>query len=101
GLNFACVRKAPLVVIAENNKWAYSTPISMQMANTRIAARAQAYGCRGDSGDGNDVLAVYEVTRQAIARARAGEGPTLIEADTMRMRGHAEHEEMRYVPRAA
>src|SRR4029453_1838400 len=99
GLNFACVRKAPLVVIAENNKWAYSTPISMQMANTRIVDRAQAYGCRGDSVDGNDVLAVYEVTRQAIARARAGEGPTLIEADTMRMRGHAEHDDMKYVPR--
>ena len=58
-----------------------------------------AYGCFGDSVDGNDVLAVYEVTRQAIERARAGEGPTLIEADTMRMRGHAEHDDMKYVPR--
>jgi TPP-dependent pyruvate/acetoin dehydrogenase alpha subunit len=98
GLNFACVQKAPLVVIAENNKWAYSTPTSRQMANTRIVDRAAAYGCFGDSVDGNDVLAVYEVTRRAIARARAGEGPTLIEADTMRMRGHAEHDDMKYVP---
>jgi TPP-dependent pyruvate/acetoin dehydrogenase alpha subunit len=98
GLNFACVQKAPLVVIAENNKWAYSTPTSRQMANTRIVDRAAAYGCFGDSVDGNDVLAVYEVTRKAIARARAGEGPTLIEADTMRMRGHAEHDDMKYVP---
>lgn len=99
GLNFACVQKAPLVVIAENNKWAYSTPTSRQMANTRIVDRAAAYGCFGDSVDGNDVLAVYEVTRKAIARARAGEGPTLIEADTMRMRGHAEHDDMKYVPK--
>lgn len=98
GLNFACVQKAPLVVIAENNKWAYSTPTSRQMANTRIVDRAAAYGCFGDSVDGNDLLAVYEVTRRAIARARAGEGPTLIEADTMRMRGHAEHDDMKYVP---
>jgi TPP-dependent pyruvate/acetoin dehydrogenase alpha subunit len=98
GLNFACVQKVPLVVIAENNKWAYSTPTSRQMANTRIVDRAAAYGCFGDSVDGNDVLAVYEVTRKAIARARAGEGPTLIEADTMRMRGHAEHDDMKYVP---
>jgi TPP-dependent pyruvate/acetoin dehydrogenase alpha subunit len=98
GLNFACVQKAPLVVVAENNKWAYSTPTSRQMANTRIVDRAAAYGCFGDTVDGNDLLAVYEVTRQAIARARAGEGPTLIEADTMRMRGHAEHDDMKYVP---
>ena len=98
GLNFACVQKAPLVVIAENNKWAYSTPTSRQMANTRIVDRAAAYGCFGDSVDGNDVLAVYEVTRKAIERARAGLGPTLIEADTMRMRGHAEHDDMKYVP---
>ena len=60
--------------------------------------RARAYGCHGAEVDGNDVLAVYEVTRQAAVRARAGEGPTLIEADTMRMRGHAEHDDMKYVP---
>lgn len=98
GLNFACVQKAPLVVIVENNKWAYSTPTSKQMANTRIVDRAQAYGCFGATVDGNDVLAVYEVTRRAIARAREGQGPTLIEAETMRMRGHAEHDDMKYVP---
>jgi TPP-dependent pyruvate/acetoin dehydrogenase alpha subunit len=69
------------------------------MANTRIVDRAQAYGCLGDTVDGNDVLAVYEVTRKAIERAREGQGPTLIEADTMRMRGHAEHDDMKYVPR--
>ncbi len=98
GLNLACVLKAPFVLIIENNKYAYSTPTRKQTANTRFVDRAQAYGCRGEQVDGNDVLAVYEVTRQAVARARAGEGPTLIEANTMRMRGHAEHDDMRYVP---
>jgi TPP-dependent pyruvate/acetoin dehydrogenase alpha subunit len=98
GFNFACVQKAPFVLIVENNKWAYSTPVEKQSANPRFVDRAQAYGCHGASVDGNDVLAVYEVTRQALARARAGGGPTLIEADTMRMRGHAEHDDMKYVP---
>ena len=99
GFNFACVQKAPLVVIVENNKYAYSTPTHKQTANTRFVDRAQAYGCAGEQVDGNDVLAVYEVTRRATLRARRGEGPTLIEADTMRMRGHAEHDDFKYVPR--
>jgi TPP-dependent pyruvate/acetoin dehydrogenase alpha subunit len=99
GFNFACVQKAPLVLIVENNKWAYSTPTRKQTANTRFVDRAKAYGCAGEQVDGNDVLAVYETTRRAVARARRGEGPTLIEADTMRMRGHAEHDDMKYVPR--
>jgi TPP-dependent pyruvate/acetoin dehydrogenase alpha subunit len=99
GLNFACVQKAPFVLIVENNKWAYSTPVRRQTANPRFVDRARAYGCHGEQVDGNDVLAVYEVTRQALARARDGQGPTLIEADTMRMRGHAEHDDMKYVPR--
>jgi TPP-dependent pyruvate/acetoin dehydrogenase alpha subunit len=98
GLNLACVAKAPLVVLVENNKYAYSTPTRMQTANPRFVDRAQAYGCFGEFVDGNDVLAVYEATRKAIERARAGHGPTLIEADTMRMRGHAEHDDMKYVP---
>jgi pyruvate dehydrogenase E1 component alpha subunit/2-oxoisovalerate dehydrogenase E1 component alpha subunit len=99
GFNFACVQKAPLILIVENNKWAYSTPTRKQTANPRFVDRAQAYGCSGEQVDGNDVLAVYETTRRAVARARRGEGPTLIEADTMRMRGHAEHDDMKYVPR--
>ncbi len=97
GFNFACVQKAPLVVIVENNKYAYSTPTSMQTANPRFVDRADAYGCHGQFVDGNDVLAVYEATRRAVERARHGRGPTLIEADTMRMRGHAEHDDMKYV----
>jgi pyruvate dehydrogenase E1 component alpha subunit/2-oxoisovalerate dehydrogenase E1 component alpha subunit len=99
GWNFICVQRLPVVLIVENNKWAYSTPTSKQTANTRFVDRAKAYGCTGAEVDGNDVLAVYEVTRQAVARARAGGGPTLIEADTMRMKGHAEHDDMKYVPR--
>jgi TPP-dependent pyruvate/acetoin dehydrogenase alpha subunit len=98
GFNFACVQKAPIVVIVENNKYAYSTPTAKQTANPVFVDRARAYGCYGDQVDGNDVLAVYEVTRRAIERARQGRGPTLIEADTMRMRGHAEHDDMKYVP---
>ena len=97
GFNFACVQKAPLVVIVENNKYAYSTPTSLQTANPRFVDRADAYGCHGQFVDGNDVLAVYEATRRAVERARHGRGPTLIEADTMRMRGHAEHDDMKYV----
>ncbi len=100
GFNLACVTKAPLVVIVENNKYAYSTPTDMQTANPRFVDRAQAYGCFGELVDGNDVLAVYDATRRAIERARAGQGPTLLEAETMRMRGHAEHDDMKYVPQA-
>ncbi len=99
GFNLACVQKAPLVLIVENNKFAYSTPTSRQTANPRFVDRARSYGCFGEQVDGNDVLAVYGVTRTAIERARKGFGPTLIEADTMRMRGHAEHDDMKYVPR--
>ena len=99
GLNLACVQKAPLVLIVENNGWAYSTPTSRQTANPRFVDRAKAYGCFGEQVDGNDVLAVYEATRSGIQRARQGLGPTLIEALTMRMKGHAEHDDMKYVPK--
>jgi len=99
GLNFACVQKAPLVLIVENNGWAYSTPTSRQTANPNFVDRAKAYGCFGEQVDGNDVLAVYGATRTAIQRARQGLGPTLIEALTMRMKGHAEHDDMKYVPK--
>jgi TPP-dependent pyruvate/acetoin dehydrogenase alpha subunit len=99
GLNFAAVLKLPLVVVAENNGWAYSTPVAKQMAVCDIAERAKAYGVAGRVVDGNDVLEVYEATREAAERARSGQGPTLIEAKTMRMKGHAEHDDARYVPR--
>ncbi|HEV2423727.1 MAG TPA: thiamine pyrophosphate-dependent dehydrogenase E1 component subunit alpha [Terriglobia bacterium] len=99
GLNLAAVLKLPLIVIAENNGWAYSTPVERQMANTRIVDRAKGYGIAGAAVDGNNVLEVYEAARQARERAYRGEGPTLIEARTMRMKGHAEHDDARYVPK--
>lgn len=100
GMNFAAVQKLPLVVIAEDNKYAYSTPIAKQMTIARIDRRAEAYGIPHEMIDGNDMLAVYDASERAVARARAGEGPTLIGVDTMRMRGHAEHDDMRYVSKA-
>jgi TPP-dependent pyruvate/acetoin dehydrogenase alpha subunit len=99
GLNLAAVLGAPFVLIAENNGWAYSTPTAKQMRIKNIATRAAAYGIPGEVVDGNDVLAVYEVTRKAIERARAGAGPTLIESKTFRMKGHAEHDDAGYVPK--
>jgi pyruvate dehydrogenase E1 component alpha subunit/2-oxoisovalerate dehydrogenase E1 component alpha subunit len=98
GLNFAAVRKAPLVVIAEDNKYAYSTPISKQMAITKIDDRATSYGVPHELVDGNDMLAVYDAAKRMVDRARAGEGPSLLGVDTMRMQGHAQHDDARYVP---
>ncbi len=100
GLNFAAVQKAALVVIAEDNKYAYSTPIAKQMAIERIDERAAAYGIPHEMVDGNDMLAVYDVAKRMVDRARAGEGASLIGVDTMRMQGHAQHDDARYVPKA-
>lgn len=100
GLNFAAVQKLPLVVLAEDNKYAYSTPVGRQMAIAQIDQRAAAYGIVHEMVDGNDMLAVYDATKGALDRARAGGGPVLIGVDTMRMAGHAEHDDMRYVPQA-
>jgi pyruvate dehydrogenase E1 component alpha subunit/2-oxoisovalerate dehydrogenase E1 component alpha subunit len=100
GLNFAAVQKIPLIVVAEDNKYAYSTPISKQMAIKRIDERAASYGIPHELVDGNDMLAVYDVARRFVDRARAGEGAALIGVDTMRMQGHAQHDDMRYVPKA-
>ena len=101
GLNFAAVQKLPLVVVAEDNKYAYSTPIAKQMAITRIDERAAAYGIPHEMVDGNDMLAVYDVAKRMVDRARAGGGAALIGVDTMRMQGHAQHDDARYVPEGA
>jgi TPP-dependent pyruvate/acetoin dehydrogenase alpha subunit len=98
-LNLAAVWNAPLVVIVENNLYAYSTPLDQQMKSPNIAERAAAYGMAGLAVDGNDVEAVYAVTQEAVARARRGGGPTMIEAKTMRMLGHAIHDGAEYVPK--
>ncbi|MCX6046052.1 MAG: thiamine pyrophosphate-dependent dehydrogenase E1 component subunit alpha [Chloroflexi bacterium] len=98
-LNMAAVFNAPLVLIVENNQYAYSTPLVQQMKIPDIATRAAGYGIPGNIVEGNDVEAVYAVTKEAVERARAGGGPTLIEAKTMRMMGHAIHDGAEYVPR--
>ena len=97
GMNLAAVLKLPVVVIAEDNKYAYSTPVATQMAIDRIDRRADAYGIAHEMVDGNDMLAVYDAAKRAVEAARAGHGPALVGVDTMRMRGHAEHDDMRYV----
>ena len=98
-MNFAAVRKLPVVFFCCNNQYAYSTPLSLQMAITDVVDRAKAYGMPGEIVDGNDVAAVYRVARMAIHRARSGGGPTFIECKTMRMHGHSEHDSAKYVPR--
>ncbi len=98
GLNFAAVQRCPLVVIVENNGYAYSTPVAKQTAAARLADKAAGYGIPGITADGNDVFAVYEVTKDAVDRAREGGGVTLIELVTYRRKGHAEHDDQSYVP---
>ena len=97
-INIAAVQDLPVVFIVENNQFAYSTPLRLQ-SRTDFATKAVAFGIPGEKVDGTDVVAVYEATRRAVERARAGEGPTLIECVTMRMHGHAEHDPADYVPR--
>ncbi len=97
-LNLAAVQRAPFVVVVENNRYAYSTPLHQQMAIDDIADRGQAHGVAAEIVDGNDVEAVHAVTAEAIARARSGGGPSLIECKTMRMHGHAIHDGAEYVP---
>jgi TPP-dependent pyruvate/acetoin dehydrogenase alpha subunit len=99
GLNFAATQKAPFVLILENNLWAYSTPVGRQVPLENLADRAKAYGIESYIVDGNDVVAVYSTAKEAVERARAGEGPILIEAKTFRRLGHAQHDAAEYVPK--
>lgn len=98
GINMASVFKAPVVFICNNNQYAYSTPLERQMAVENVADRAEAYGLPGEIVDGNDILAVWDAAARAIERARAGDGPTLIECKTFRMTGHSAHDDAGYVP---
>jgi TPP-dependent pyruvate/acetoin dehydrogenase alpha subunit len=98
GINFAAVQRCPLVVVVENNGYAYSTPTTKQTACTTFKDKAIGYGIPGVRADGNDVVATYQVTKEAVDRARRGEGVTLIELMTYRRKGHAEHDNQSYVP---
>jgi pyruvate dehydrogenase E1 component alpha subunit len=97
-LNFAGIHRLPVVFVLENNGFAYSTPNELEFAIDPVH-RAEGYGFPGVAVDGNDVEAVFEAARVAADRARAGDGPTLIECHTMRMHGHGAHDDMSYVPR--
>jgi pyruvate dehydrogenase E1 component alpha subunit len=98
-LNMAALYRAPLVVILENNQYAYSTHCQQASRVTSIAGHAAGYGLQTTTVDGNDVEAVHRVAHAAVERARAGEGASLIEAETLRMLGHAVHDGAEYVPR--
>ena len=98
GLNLASIHRLPLVIIAENNQFAYSTPIRRQMPVSRIVERAPAFNIYSDEAFGNDLFAVMRATGRAIAHARAGKGPALLELQTLRIRGHGEHDDASYVP---
>src|ERR687887_575325 len=98
-MNLAGVRKLPVVFICDNNQWAYSTPTHLEYATEHVADRAEAYGFDGVVVDGTDVLAVYREAKRAIEKAREGGGPTLIECLTLRMEGHAVHDDAFYVPK--
>src|SRR5262249_5902901 len=99
GLNFAATQKAPFVLVLENNQWAYSTPVRRQVPRENLADRAKAYGIPSYTVDGNDVVAVYATAKEAVDRARNGEGPILIEAKSFRRMGHAQHDPAEYVPK--
>ncbi len=99
GINFAAVQNLPLVLFIQNNQYAYSTPTRLNCVAKDFVDKAVGYGIEGVQVDGNDVLAVYETAKKAIDKARNGGGPTLIESITMRMKGHAEHDDFFYVPK--
>ena len=99
GLNLAAQQRAPLLLVIENNQWAYSTPVSRQVPIEHLADRAKAYGVRAFIVDGNEVEAVFTTAREAVQLCRAGQGPVVLEAKTMRMRGHAQHDPAEYVPK--
>jgi pyruvate dehydrogenase E1 component alpha subunit/2-oxoisovalerate dehydrogenase E1 component alpha subunit len=98
GLNFAAVQRLPLIIIAEHNGYAYSTPTAKQTAVEHLAEKAAGYGIPGFIVDGNDVIACYETMKRAVDFARGGNGSVLIEAKTYRRKGHAEHDNQRYLP---
>ncbi len=99
GVNFAAVQNLPLVIIIENNQYAYSSPNSIEFAADKLSDRAIGYGCYGTTIDGTDIELVYEECKKAVEQARKDGIPALVETITMRMRGHAEHDDAGYVPK--
>ncbi|MEK9139212.1 MAG: thiamine pyrophosphate-dependent dehydrogenase E1 component subunit alpha, partial [Bacteroidota bacterium] len=99
GVNMAAVMKLPFILIIENNQFAYSTPTSKQSVAQKFSDRAIGYGIPGHTIDGTNVMKVYETCKEAIDRARSGDGPTLIETVTMRMHGHSASDNASYVPK--
>jgi len=100
GMNMAAVEKLPLVVVVANNQYAYSTPTSRQYACADLVDRAIGYGVRGHKIDGTDPQVCFDVVGEAVARARAGEGPQMVVADLLRLVGHGEHDDAHYVNHA-
>ena len=98
GLKLAAVQKAPVLFICNNNQYAYSTPLNLQMACANVADRGPAYGIPAEVVDGNDVLAVYEASARALEYVRGGSGPYMLECKTFRMTGHSAHDAAHYVP---
>ena len=98
GINFAAAQKCPLIVVVQANQWAFSTPTSKQTRVKSFVEKAPGYGLAAESVDGNDVLAVFNAAQRAVAWARAGKGPSLLEMRTYRRLGHAQHDSQEYVP---
>jgi TPP-dependent pyruvate/acetoin dehydrogenase alpha subunit len=99
GVNFAAVQKLPVIFICNNNQYAYSTPLTAQMACANVADKGPAYGMPAEIVDGNDVFAVHAATTRALEHANAGLGPYLLECKTFRMTGHSAHDAAHYVPK--
>jgi TPP-dependent pyruvate/acetoin dehydrogenase alpha subunit len=97
-LNMAAIWKLPVLFVCENNRYAVSMPVQKATAIEHIADRAAAYGMRGETIDGNDVLAIYAAAKKAVEYARSGEGPTLLECETYRYKGHSRFEPAKYRP---
>ena len=98
GMNFAGVHRLPLILVVENNQWAYSTHVSKQANVKDLVVRAAGYGCYGEIVDGNNALEVLDATRRARAHCLSGQGPVMLEMKTFRRKGHAEHDDAGYVP---
>jgi len=97
-MNIAAVEKVPLVLVASNNHWAYSTPNDREFVCANLVDRARGYGYEGHTVDGTDLAASLEVIARAVARARAGGPPQLVVASLLRLAGHGEHDDASYVP---